>query len=442
MGSVSSSVMGLSSRASLLSKRGDEIGKESAKMELWKVFQNLWDPEENPGGIVGLGMAENWLMRDEISKHIKDNFNPPPRALTYGDGTTGTKLLKETTSKFLNDHLKPVKQIEPAHLSMTNGTSSALEHLSWTLADAGDAFLIGRPYYGNYEPAYTWRFGAKLETVSFDKDDDRFDEVAVEKYETALKNAKYKGLKIAGLILCNPHNPLGRCYPRKVLIGLMKLCQAYGIHLICDEIFALSTWENTVDKEPPPVNFESVLSINPKEIIDGHRIHVIWGMSKDFGANGIRVGALISQYNDALHQSLVAVGLYTSVSSLSDYVTVNLLSDKAWLETYIPENQKRLSESFKKIATWAQTNGIPYAKGTNAGFCIWADLGSKYREKHPDAKEKDVMDLIMKALREHKVFLASGSEFNAENPGWFRIVFSVSDYYIDEGLRRVIKALA
>jgi aspartate/methionine/tyrosine aminotransferase len=434
-------VMDLSTRASLLSSRGEKIEKETNKVEMWKVIQDLWDPKDNPNGYVSLGMAENWLMRKQISQHIRDNFDPPGAAFTYGDGPTGSKRLKEAVAKFVTHNFAAYTEVKAEHVTMTNGTSAALEHLSFALSNPGDVFLPGRPYYGNYEPDYTWRFDAKLFPVSFDKDDSRFDESCVRAYEDAIKEALAKKLNVAALILCHPHNPLGRCYPRHVIIELMKLCQSYKIHFICDEIYALSTWDNKVDKSPPPVPFESALSINLDGIIDGHRVHVIWGMSKDFGANGIRVGALISQYNIDLHKALVAVGLYTSVSSLSDCVSVKLLEDEDWLLSYFPENQRRLSDSFTKIARWCQNNNINYAKGVCAGFFIWVDLGSKYRERHHVDPSKDVTDLILEALKQKKVFLASGRDFGAEKHGWFRIIFSVSDYYLFEGLKRIIEAL-
>ena len=65
---------------------------------------------------------------------------------------------------------------------------------------------------------------------------------------------------------------LGRCYPRDTLIALMKLYQRYKIHLISDEIYALSVWENS--EHPNAVKFTSVLSIDLKNTIDPDLVHV------------------------------------------------------------------------------------------------------------------------------------------------------------------------
>lgn len=126
-------------------------------------------------------------------------------------------------------------------------------------------------------------------------DTDQFSMDAILKYEEVLNEAHKKGVPIKALFLCSPHNPLGRlssrksicilsndlqghCYPREVLIGLMKLCQKHNIHLISDEIYALSVWQNP--EVPDAVTFESVLSIDTTGIIDPGLVHVLWGMSK------------------------------------------------------------------------------------------------------------------------------------------------------------------
>jgi aspartate/methionine/tyrosine aminotransferase len=58
----------------------------------------------------------------------------------------------------------------------------------------------------------------------------------------------------------------------------MKFCERHKLHLISDEIYALSVWESP--DLPDPVPFKSVLSINAAQIMDPGKIHVVWGLSK------------------------------------------------------------------------------------------------------------------------------------------------------------------
>lgn len=424
-----------------LSSRAKDSKKLSQNLTIWKVLQDLWDPETNPTGIVSLGVAENRLMHDTLSKHIHENLTLSNDAFTYGDGASGSNHLKKSMSRFLNKHLRPIVPIESAHISITNGCSAAIEHLAWAIANPGEAFLLGQPYYGTFIEDLTVRTDAKVIPVPF-HGIDPFGETAVAKYEEALMEAEAKGTKVAGLVLCNPHNPLGRCYSRDAIVELLKLCQKHQIHFISDEIYALSVWENTVDTGIQFEPFTSCLSIDLAGIIDPSRVHVVWGMSKDFGANGIRVGALISQANQSLHAALIPVTLYSSASSISDHATANILDDDVWVESYITENKRRLAQQYTSVVSWAKENSVTYRPGVHAAFFLWVDLGSIYQSLHPDVATDNLNETIATSLLKHRVFLASGTAFGSEEPGWFRIVFSHPDDYLQEGLKRVLTALA
>ncbi|KAJ4203057.1 hypothetical protein NW759_015256 [Fusarium solani] len=326
-----------------LSPRGRAAEKASDGLHIWKAVGDLYHPNANPTGFATLGVSENTLMAQELSEHLHKQFKLPNHAFTYGDGMTGSKRLKVALATFLDRHLRPVLPLQPAHFTVTNGCSSAVEHLAWAIASPGDAFLLGRPYYNTFIPDLVLRTGCKVIVVEFGNTDPLSPE-AVHHYEAAIKRAVEKGQRVAGVIISNPHNPLGRCYSRASLLGLMSLCSKYDLHFISDEVYALSVWENRADRNPVPVPFESCLSLDTADVIVPDRIHTIWGLSKDFGANGLRIGAVISQSNPPLHTALVAVALYSSPSSASDNIAAKILEDEEWTTSFIDKNQARLAE--------------------------------------------------------------------------------------------------
>ncbi|PHH86578.1 hypothetical protein CDD83_10038 [Cordyceps sp. RAO-2017] len=402
-----------------------------------RVLSDLWDAESNPGGFVNLGAAENSLMHGVLLQHMHEHMQIPPLALTYGDGY---KRLRHAVARFLTRHLRPVAAIEPGHVIVSNGCTTAVENLSWALANPGDAILIGRPYYGTFPGDVGKRTGVELMPVRFDGLDPMGLE-AVARHDEAIEAAKRRGQRIAALILAHPHNPLGRCYSRDVLVAYMRLCQRHRVHLISDEIYALSVFENRADGgDRPPVPFQSMLSIDPSGIIDPGLVHVLWGMSKDFGANGLRIGFVVSQHSDKLRRALGAVFEFGWTSSLTDLVTANVLEDDGWVGGYVEENQRRLSLQHARAVTWAREHGIEHAPGSNAGFFLWVNLGAAYRRHHP-GPVADIDRAVMDSLIAHKIFLSDGVRFGAEQPGWFRIVFSHEADYLDRGLRRIAQAV-
>ncbi|KAJ5455064.1 hypothetical protein N7475_010185 [Penicillium sp. IBT 31633x] len=426
---------------SVLSRRAQGVVNAGSENPMWDVMRDMWCPTTNPNGYVNVGVAENNMMHDELLNFINNKLELPAKYLTYNDGGAGSSRLKAAIATFLNHHLKPVTPLEASHVTATNGVSSAVEHVVWSFADPGEGVLLGRPYYGMFIPDISLRSGSCVVPVSFEEYDPLSME-GVDKYEEALLDfQKTTGKKVKALILAHPHNPLGRCYPREVLIKLMQLCQKYQVHFISDEIYALSIFENTVDEHPPPVKFESALSIDPTGIIDPRLVHVLWGMSKDFGANGIRLGAIISQANNDVHKALTGVTLYSYASGLTDYITSLLLEDFEFTNKYIKENQKKLSDSYAYTANCLKDHGIEYATGCNAAFFVWMNLGKKYREMHPEDKSENVGDIVMRRLLQKKVFLASGFLFGSEKDGWFRIVFTQGHDYLKVALERIIAAL-
>jgi aspartate/methionine/tyrosine aminotransferase len=63
------------------------------------------------------------------------------------------------------------------------------------------------------------------------------------------------------------------------MIEYMRLCQKYQLHLLSDEIYALTTFATPDIPNPEP--FTSLLSIDKKGLIDPSLCHVLHGMSKE-----------------------------------------------------------------------------------------------------------------------------------------------------------------
>ncbi|OOF93287.1 hypothetical protein ASPCADRAFT_7519 [Aspergillus carbonarius ITEM 5010] len=426
------------------SQRGQKAVEKGAHHAVWDILSNLWDPETNPSGIVSVGVAENKLLHDTLLEYINANTHLSTRHLTYNNGSMGSNALRQALSHFLNRHFHPIHPVEPQHILVTNGCSSALEHLSWTFLNPGDAILLSKPYYSAFKTDFSLRPEAIVIPVSMG-DIDPLSPDSIPAYETAaIDYEKRTGKRVRAILLCNPHNPLGRCYPRETITQLMQLCQSRQMHLISDEIYALSVWNNLVDTtNTPPTSFQSLLSIDPTNLIDPSLIHVIWGMSKDFGANGLRVGAIISQSNPDFHLAAKCMAIYTFISGMSDQITATMLADDEFTDRYIALNREKLALAHAFLVGLLKKHGIEYERGCNAGFFVWVDLGKKYLENHPEEKEEgsEFTDMLYGRLMENRVHLASGTAYGAEQPGWFRVVFAHPETWMEEAVRRIVRAL-
>lgn len=90
------------------------------------------------------------------------------------------------------------------------------------------------------------------------------------------------------MLLTNPNNPLGLPYSKSVLEACVRFCHERGIHMISDEIYGLTEYEAPDVEEKVP--FTSALSLDLPAIgCPDAQVHVVWGTSKDFGSNGVRM---------------------------------------------------------------------------------------------------------------------------------------------------------
>ena len=125
----------------------------------------------------------------------------------------------------------------------------------------------------------------------------QFDDACTSAIIPALKEAYSKAeqpQRIKVLLLCNPHNPVGQCYPAEVIREIGAFCHERGLHLVSDEVYALSVLENS---STPFVSVLEALGApasqrepqGTAEPIHPSRVHQVWSLSKDFGSSGIRM---------------------------------------------------------------------------------------------------------------------------------------------------------
>jgi len=215
----------------------------------------------------------------------------------------------------------------------------------------------------------------------------------------------------------------------ELTLSLMEVCRKYKVHFISDEIYGLSVFDQSVQ-------FESVLSIPRERLPDPERTHFMWGMSKDFGLAGFRMG-FIHSYNEDLVKCLDGMNLYTSASVHIQQLVAKLLLDTSWLDkVYFPANISRLTDSFSYIEARLSSLGIP-VMGATAGLFCWADF-SGYLETCTMEGE---IRLFKRLFDEYKVYIVPGSMFGCKIVGWFRIIFAVGQETLEEGMDRIERAL-
>ncbi|EKG13304.1 1-aminocyclopropane-1-carboxylate synthase [Macrophomina phaseolina MS6] len=382
-------------------------------------------------------------MAPDIAAYLESN--PPTmksKDLMYGEGPFGCSRLRSAMAGYVNRYFNPHKAVNPDDIYFANGCGSVCEALGYTIFDDGDALLISQPNYVGFPHDFGAKSRVSLYHVPF-HGTDSLDPLCTVKYEAALNSATAAGIKIRAVLLVNPHNPLGLCYPQETLIAIMRFCNKHCLHLISDEIYALSIYNPSPAPYEPPTPFTSVLSIDYARHIDPNLLHVMYGLSKDFAASGIRIGCLIVR-NPALMDALMAVSQSHWPGIADQMVGVKILENVEWVEHFRLLNSERLAERSAYARKAFEGKGIPYDGRANAGFFLWVDL-RKWLPKVDESGEKvegwESERVLVRRWKAKKVILTAGEDQSAEEPGFFRVVFSQQEKVLQEGLRRVFEVL-
>ncbi|KAF3904782.1 hypothetical protein ABW20_dc0103099 [Dactylellina cionopaga] len=414
-----------------LSRRAQENlsnGNERSEA-LIELLKNPYHEKANPSGTINLAIAENYLMHDVVVEFLNKKLRPDASQLTYGEGFGGSVRLRQNLSRFINTYFRPVEEVNLEEIIVSCGANSSIDQLTWTLCNEGDGILVGKPAYAGFDDAVPVSFG----------DIDPFSVAALECYEQELKNfTGQSGGQVRALLLVNPHNPLGKCYPRETLLACMRFCETHNLHFVVDEIYALSIFKTRYNKDG--IGFYSALSIDAAGIINPKRVHVLYGMSKDFSSNGFRLGVVISR-NQQLIQAMSSISIFSWTSSLADLAWSIMLEDAVFLENYVLEHQKRLVEGYEFLTNILDELGIDYVKGGNAGFFLWLDLS--FALEKPEHGEPGIEEdlKLEQRLRRGGIHLAAGSDYKAEKSGWYRITFTYPRPLIVKGLENMMKTL-
>nr|XP_054293867.1 1-aminocyclopropane-1-carboxylate synthase-like protein 1 isoform X3 [Pongo pygmaeus] len=394
----------ISSDTSYLSSRGRMIKWfwDSAEEGYRTYHMDEYDEDKNPSGIINLGTSENKLCFDLLSWRLSqsDMQRVEPSLLQYADWR-GHLFLREEVAKFLSFYCKSPVPLRPENVVVLNGGASLFSALATVLCEAGEAFLIPTPYYGAITQHMCLYGNVRLAYVYLDSEvtglDTRPFQLTVEKLEMALREAHSEGIKVKGLILINPQNPLGDIYSLEEL-------QEYLV-------FA-------------------------KRLPDPQRTHVMWATSKDFGMSGLRFGTLYTENQDVA-TAVASLCRYHGLSGLVQYQMAQLLRDRDWInQVYLPENHARLKAAHTYVSEELRALGIPFLS-RGAGFFIWVDL-RKYLPKGTFEEEM----LLWRRFLDNKVLLSFGKAFECKEPGWFRFVFSDQAHRLCLGMQRVRQVLA
>ncbi|UJR31173.1 hypothetical protein I4U23_018680 [Adineta vaga] len=392
-----------------------------------RVQSNQYDEKQNPDGICNLGVAENHLCEEELIEKMK-SVSTWSSQFNYYPDSSGELSFRERLCTFFNEVFGSMQAtLDPHRMLISSGVSGAIALLSVLIADAGDVFLIASPYYTAFDfDVAAMARNSLIKCPLANQDTGEFS-FSVEIFKQGYDNAIAKNLRPRGIILVNPHNPLGDIYDEATTRSVLEFAAEKELHVIADEIYGLSVFQ---DQKP----FKSILSYT--SLPDPSRTHFLWSFSKDFALSGTRVGVIYAGTTD-----ICRVGSklnFLLVPSIAIQITLkSILDDREWTNAYLKLNQVRLTEQYQKAKKKIeQIDTRIHVRDSQAGLFLWIDFRLMLTQITFDEEHK-----LFDEFFHHGVYITNGLVIGCSEPGWFRMIFTVKDAWIDEGIERMKQAL-
>ncbi|HWB05778.1 MAG TPA: PatB family C-S lyase [Verrucomicrobiales bacterium] len=300
--------------------------------------------------------------------------------------------------------------IDPSWIVWMPGMVVGLAMCACLAGEPGDEIITFTPVYPPFLKVHH-DARRKLVTVPLANDNERytFDFDAMEKAVTP---------RTRMVLLCSPHNPVGRVWTRAELDALADFCVRHELLLISDEIHCDLLLEPETAPHVPLLKLEGPVR---------QRTITLMAASKTFNVPGLGLSFAIIP-DDSLRRrfALTKNTFVAEISPLSFHATQAAFSEcEEWRQSlcqYLRGNRDRIAAF---MAEKAPAVRMPHIEAT---YLAWLDVRALNLPQPASAH-----------FEAHGLALNNGADFGS--PGYVRLNFGCPRSTLEEGLRRFEAAL-
>ena len=215
------------------------------------------------------------------------------------------------------------------------------------------------------------------------------------------------------MILCNPHNPIGRIWTKEELKRVSDLCNKYDVLLISDEIHC--------DITEPGIKYNSILSVTDRAI-------ALFAPTKAFNIASIKSSIAYCPDEEVKVKFLKGFGMddIGEPNYIASAATVAAFTyGDEWntqMREYIYNNKKYVVDFINKELPMLKVSDM------KATYLLWVDI----------SKVANSSDAFMVHLRRQTgLFVSSGKQFGSGGEGHIRINLATSLANVKDACERL-----
>jgi cystathionine beta-lyase len=361
--------------------------------------------------------------KDILPMWVADMDFPSPKPIldelqqAAAQGVLGYELMSKSLKETIAARMDSLYQwkIQPGSVIAVPGVVSGLNVAARAFGSSKKGMLVQPPVYNEFHAVKDNLGIPQLDAPLVKRVDGN-----LLRYEIDWDIFKRRAKKAGIFLLCNPHNPLGIVFSRKDLLRMAEICIENDLLIVSDEIHS----EILLDGN----RFTPIAKLS-REI--ANRTITLVAASKAFNVPGLLCGFAIIPNRDLFRRyskeverqrlHVNSMGLHAARVAFSGMCDGWLLN----LRKYLAGNREFLVEYV--------TQHMPDVRMTKpqATYLAWLDFTELKLKKSP-------FDFFMKKA---KVGLSDGKIFGAGGEGHVRLNFGTSRKRLEEGLRRMSRAL-
>ncbi|MFH7015717.1 MalY/PatB family protein [Flavobacterium sp. FlaQc-47] len=305
--------------------------------------------------------------------------------------------------------------LEKEWLVPVSGVIPALSAAIQSLSKTGDKVMIQSPVYNHFYSSIENSGRIAIENNLLYNNG----EYSIDFEDLAQKAAD---LQVKLLIICNPHNPVGRVWKREELQTVGDICLKNNVTIISDEIHAdlVFTGYNHI----PFASLGEKYSLNSVTLSSP---------TKSFNLAGLHVGYFFTQ-NEQFRKAIQSSFQLMGIELLNIFGITALIAAYEESEEWLDTLKEYLYENYLFLVEFINLN-LPQIKVTRleATYLVWLDC---------TALRKTADELAHILLDEQKLWINSGTMYGTSGEGFLRINIATPRVLFQNGLERLLKGLS
>ena len=219
------------------------------------------------------------------------------------------------------------------------------------------------------------------------------------------------------MILCNPHNPVGKIWDKETLEKIGNLCEKYHVTVLADEIHCDLT---AVGKEYVP--FAAVSETCKKISVS------LWAPTKTFNIAGLQTAAIMAADPTLRHKMWRALNTdeVAEPNALAiDAAIAAFTKGEAWLDAlreYIDENKQMVKQYLEKELPQISVVSL------DVTYLLWLDCHEI---------TEDSVKLATFIREKTGLYLSEGAEYGGDGRYFLRLNVACPKERLKEGLKRL-----